>query len=1250
MPALSFKKIAVRALRALFGVLAAALFLAWLLGTEQALRWGARQAEYLSGGRLAVGAVHGSLYGPLRIESLSLQTDERRFEVEEAALDWTPLALIRRHLQIDRLSARTLRIAELQPSAEPLAPPETLRLPLTFSAPAVTVERVVFQDGGTERLLSAIDLGAENSAGRYALRLRGMTTPWGKGEAEMTLDDTPPFQVSARAALRQTEGWPYRAEAEASGSLHRLLLEAKAEMKGGQAGLQATLTPFGKTLLAEARLDASGIDPARFREGWPQAALGATVTLAPQGADGLEGRIALRNALPGAWERARLPLREMTARFAGTPERLDLREIRLDLAEAGHLQGGGQIRGKRLRLDLTTENLDPRGLHGKMLAMRLAGGIRLQADAAGQELTADLRYRRFRLRLDAGHRDGAVELRQATLQSAGGRLALHGALALQDARPFQLAGALQGFNPADFGDYPAALLNASFSAAGRLAAEPQATLGFAVADSHFRHQPLSGQGSLSISATRVWDSEITLRQAGNRLELKGALGNPGDRLAFRVEAGNLALLSPELGGQAHATGALEGQFAAPSGNFEARASGLAWRKDYRIGSLRASGKLERGIDGMLALDGELRELAAPRLRLDRAGWRARGTRIEHTLRLQAKNPDFDLESRLAGGWHDESGWRGQVLELANRGRHAFALLSPAKLEVARQRLLLGDARFDLGGARLAVRELAYDGGHLVSRGEFQGLPLAYLLSRAGQASALKTDLILGGDWRIAMRDKVDGHVALRRERGDVFLPTTPQTALGIDRLALSVEAVDNRLQGRLEAAGARLGSLQAGARGVLSRRAGAWGIAGDAPLHADASLAIESLAWLAPLLDSSGALTLDGALKAEVRAGGSLARPELSGGLTGSRFTVALPDLGMNFTEGRFQASLHGQTLRIDDLALRGGAGGLGGQGRLAFKDGAPAMQLALKADKLEVLSRPDRHLVLSGNGEAEVAGKTVRIAAKLKADRGVIELPKEGAPVPSEDVVVLGRSQAVGKREPPYAVSFDLDLDLGERFFVKGKGLDAQLGGALKLTGADGAAPDARGSIHVVKGAYSAYGQRLEIGRGILNFQGPPDNPGLDIIALRKNQPVEAGVAISGTAQSPRIRLVSNPNVPDSEKLSWLVLGYGFGDSADPSFKALQAAAGALLAAGESITLQQQIAHAAGLDEFTLKGAGGLESTVLSLGKRLSSRAYVSYEQGLAGAATLMKINYTLSQRLSLRAEAGATPAMDIFYTFSFD
>ena len=133
-------------------------------------------------------------------------------------------------------------------------------------------------------------------------------------------------------------------------------------------------------------------------------------------------------------------------------------------------------------------------------------------------------------------------------------------------------------------------------------------------------------------------------------------------------------------------------------------------------------------------------------------------------------------------------------------------------------------------------------------------------------------------------------------------------------------------------------------------------------------------------------------------------------------------------------------------IYIHGGKGNLSGQGKLTLEGESPGMQLLLKADKLEVLSRPDHLLILSGSASASATGKKLQIESSLKADQGLIELPKDEELTTSDDVTVLGQTAEAEKKGLPYVASFALDLDLGERFYIKGKGLDAQLGGTLKL------------------------------------------------------------------------------------------------------------------------------------------------------------------------------------------------------------
>lgn len=1234
-----------------------AVVLAWLAGTETALRWGARQAVSASNGALVIGDVRGSLYGPLHIGTISFTSEHQRIEASDVNVDWTPRALLQRHVQINAISVQTLTISELQPDPEPPVLPESLRLPVTVAAPDIKVGRIEIERGGERIAFTDIDFAAQRHADGFRLDLRSLTSDWGRLRADLALGDTLPFNMQASAELQQSadSGGPaYQAAAKASGELARFAVEATARAFGAQAQIAADVAPLDAMPLVSARITAENLDPAQMRDDLPTADLAAEITLDRRQSGGFDGSVTLKNARPGGWDQGRLPLREFAGRISGTPEAFDLTELRLDFGAAGDFRGDGRVSDQRLQLALTTARFDPHGVHGKMRPMQLAGDIRLHAQAESLELTADLRDRRFRFQVDARQQGDDVELRKVSILGGSGRLDAKGALVLGEPGRFRLEGTLKAFDPAEFGDYPAARINAMFASRGQLAPEPQADVDFSIADSRFRNQPLAGKGRLNLAAGRVWDVRTTLRLGGSRLEASGALGHADDRLDFRVDSDNLAVIAPELGGAARASGFVEGRFAALSGNVRVQAGNLSWQRQYRLAALQASVVMGKGIDGPLLIESSMRGLVTPQLRLDRASISSEGTRDAHTLQLLAKNADFDLQGRFAGGWRENAGWRGQVLELANRGAYAFALQLPAALEISRQRLLLKDAHLELAGAPLRVYELAYDSGRIASRGEFTGLPLANLKGFVKGNEDFETDLTLGGNWQLAVADRVDGRVSLWREGGDIAYLSNieyllePKLALGLDRLTLDMEAVSNRLQLRAEAIGAQLGSLKAEARSELSRRNGAWGIAGDAPVQGRVDLAVKTLSWLQPIIESP--VSFDGALDAQLRLDGRMAHPTVTGTLSGNRFSVALLDQGVKFTDGRFKAEFRDEVLQLTELTLQGGKGTLEGSGRFALVDKAPAMQLALRARELEVLASPDRQLTLSGSSELSVTGRAVRIAAQIKADRGLIELPKAETPTLSRDVVVLGREGPATIAKPPFQLTYDLDLDLGERFVVKGKGLDAQLGGALKLTGTQDALPSSRGSIRVVRGTYSAYGQELEIERGFLNFQGPLDNPGLNIVAMRKNQLVEAGVSVTGTARAPLVTLVSNPTVPDGQKLSWLVLGHGTEDSSAQEFSALQIAAQALLSAGDSVSLQQRLAATTGLDTIGLKGAGGLEDTVLSVGKRLSSRAYVSYEQGLTATSTLVKINYLLTRSLSVRVQAGLSPAVDLFYTFSFD
>jgi translocation and assembly module TamB len=244
--------------------------------------------------------------------------------------------------------------------------------------------------------------------------------------------------------------------------------------------------------------------------------------------------------------------------------------------------------------------------------------------------------------------------------------------------------------------------------------------------------------------------------------------------------------------------------------------------------------------------------------------------------------------------------------------------------------------------------------------------------------------------------------------------------------------------------------------------------------------------------------------------------------------------------------------------------------------------------------------------------------------------------------------------------------VNLGERTYFQGRGLDTRLAGELHLTGDLGGQLRAQGIVRTAFGTYEGYGQKLTIERGVLSFNGPVDNPQLNVLALRKGLPVEAGVEILGTTTRPRVRLVSIPDVPEPEKLSWLVLGRGASDATPGDSSVLMAAARALLGnnnPGSDLTKRLgfdeiKVGRADAnsvlgvLPQSTVAGRTGSPSAaeVVSVGKRLNNNLQLTYEQGLADAEGALKVTYRISRRFQVLVRAGFLPGLDAVYRWTFD
>ncbi len=591
-----------------------------------------------------------------------------------------------------------------------------------------------------------------------------------------------------------------------------------------------------------------------------------------------------------------------------------------------------------------------------------------------------------------------------------------------------------------------------------------------------------------------------------------------------------------------------------------------------------------------------------------------------------------------------------MTQLQSRGRLPFALDGSASLVAGPERVEVGPAHLAFAEGRLDLQRLVYVDDRLDTAGTATGFPL----SLAGTFSRdfnqrVATTLKFGGQWDLRIGDAIDGTVRVYRESGNVRFLTDPKIDVDPEKVEVDADIVADRIDAKVQATGRGLGDIRASLQTRLTKHDGQWGLAGDAPLALDSDVDIPDLRWVARLVGVPG-LDVYGAAKIAVRGKGTVGRPLLAGHASGDGLGIRWPDQGVNARDGKVDLDFDGDRVILKEATIAAGDGHLTAKGDLRLADRKADGKLDLKFDKFEAVSRTDRTMVVSGTGNVRFGATGIDVVADVKADRGSLQLAERRGPALSTDIVIVGREtddEAVAASSTP--VRFDVKFDMGDDFKVKGSGFDGKLGGTIRIAG-QGTDLRAIGTVSVREGTYEGYGQNLTITRGNLIFSGPIDNPALDIVAVRKNLAVEAGVQISGTALAPQAKLTSTPNVPDTEKLSWLVLGHGLAASNKSDYGLLTSAAASLFGSSDSTGIQSRIAATLGVDEVGVSGIGGDKGGLLTVGKQISSKLRVTFEQGLTKAATLVKLRYNVYNHIDVQVQTGTESAVDLFYTFSFD
>jgi translocation and assembly module TamB len=788
-----------------------------------------------------------------------------------------------------------------------------------------------------------------------------------------------------------------------------------------------------------------------------------------------------------------------------------------------------------------------------------------------------------------------------------------------------------------------------------------------------------------------------------------------DRWRVELDAPALAALRPAIaafGARAAALqgleGAVRGQAQLEGRRPQLRSSGTLRADGVRSATVSAAqldARWQHGADrnAPLVLDLDAQRLAFDAVRFDTLRSKVDGTLAAHridvdgasalrppawtdtVLGLPEASRGSALKLRGEGRWAAAANapagqWRARFAELDARGNGAAqSWLAARDLQLALSFDAAGrvtDAQAAPGratvlGAPLVWREAQWSAAtpnraaSLALDAQLEPMPIAPWLARWAPDAGFGGDLALKGSFVVRRGANVAADIVFERASGDLSVTTEGVTqTLGLTDLRLSLAANDGTWHFAQAFAGANAGVL-AGAQSMRLSPQATWP-APDTPMQGVLEWGVADLGVWAPFTPPGW--RVGGRLRTSAAIGGRFGAPEIEGRMEGSQLALRNLLQGVDLRDGQLALSLRGADAQIERFVFKGGDGELRLSGG-ATLGAEPKATLQLVADRFLLLGRSDRRIVSSGNATLALDAKSLAATGQFAVDEGLIDITSRDAPSLDSDVTVRGgrnaatrRADAEGNGDPSPAaptrarsatttdLRIGLNVDLGQRLRLRGRGIDTRLVGKLAAT-----SPQSRlslnGEVRTADGQYAAYGQKLNIERGIIAFSGAAENPHLDILAIRPNLDVEVGVQIEGTAQAPRVRLVSTPEMSEYDKLSWLVIGRAPEGLGQTDIALLQRAALALLA-GEGQGLDAQLLGTLGIDEFSLRQveSGDVRETVVSLGKQLSRRWYVGYERSVNDTTGSWQLIYRAARRFTLRAQSGQDNSLDAIWTWRWN
>lgn len=402
-----------------------------------------------------------------------------------------------------------------------------------------------------------------------------------------------------------------------------------------------------------------------------------------------------------------------------------------------------------------------------------------------------------------------------------------------------------------------------------------------------------------------------------------------------------------------------------------------------------------------------------------------------------------------------------------------------------------------------------------------------------------------------------------------------------------------------------------------------------------------------------------GTVQLQANVAGSIADPQISGTFSTAGTRVIDPQTNVELRDIDVSARIDGQTITLTSANAALAAGGtISASGTVSLDAGA-----GFPADIVIVLDEArysDGELIaatVSGNlAFTGPATGDARLSGVIDIDRAELTIPDNfgGAASlldvahrnPPPDVAATLRRARANDGTPtptarPSVITLDVTVNAPNQIFVRGRGVDAELGGSVRLVGPISAVQPV-GAFELIRGRIGILGQRVEFDEGRVTLLGDLD-PYLSFVARSGGNDITVFITVEGRVSDLEITFSSQPQLPEDEVLARLIFDRSISELS--AFQIAQlAAAAAELAGGGDTSLLGNLREATGLDDLDIVTDDEGNAAVRA-GRYVQDNIYLGVEAGAGGSAKAT-INLDITENLKARGAVGSEDSsVGLFY-----